>query len=48
MLFRKKTEMIDGADALPGHETPIPVVDQHVVLGTPIQPPFPDGIEIIW
>jgi peptide-methionine (S)-S-oxide reductase len=48
MLFRKKTEMIDAADALPGRETPIPVVDQHVVLGTPIQPPFPDGIETIY
>ena len=39
--------MIEPGDALPGRDTPIAVVDRHVVLGTPIQPPFPDGIETI-
>lgn len=48
MLFRSKTEMIEPGQALPGRDTPIPVVNQHVVLGTPIQPPFPDGIETIY
>jgi len=47
MLFRNKTEMIEPGDALPGRDTPIVVADRHVVLGTPIQPPFPDGIETI-
>ena len=29
-------------DTLPGRETSMPVVEPHVVLGTPIVPPFPD------
>ncbi|MDW3215516.1 MAG: peptide-methionine (S)-S-oxide reductase MsrA [Ilumatobacteraceae bacterium] len=48
MLFRKKTEMIEPSDALPGRDEPMPVVADHVVLGTPITPPFPDGIETIY
>ncbi len=40
--------MIDAADALSGRQTPIVVTNQHVVLGTPIQPPFPEGIAIIY
>ncbi len=48
MLFRKKTEMIEPGDALPGRDTPIPVVNEHVVLGTPIQPPFPEGHEVLY
>ncbi len=47
MLFRSKTEMIAADQALPGRDTPIAVVGPHVVLGTPIQPPFPAGIETI-
>ena len=47
MLFsRQKTQMIDASDALPGREAPaFPVPEQHAVLGTRIQPPFPDGME---
>ncbi len=48
MLFRKKTEMIDPSDALPGRDQEIPVVADHVVLGTSLTPPFPDGIETIY
>ena len=48
MLFRKKTEMIEPSDALPGRDEPMPVVADHVVLGTPITPPFPEGIETIY
>jgi peptide-methionine (S)-S-oxide reductase len=48
MLFRKKTEMIDPAEALPGRDTPMPVLHDHVVLGTPIVPPFPAGTETIY
>jgi peptide-methionine (S)-S-oxide reductase len=48
MLFRKKTEMIDPVDALPGRDIAMPVVHEHVVLGTPIVPPFPEGTETIY
>ncbi len=47
MLFGShKTQMIDPAEALPGRDQPaFPVPDTHAVLGTPIKPPFPDGLE---
>ena len=32
------------AQALPGRDTPLPVPARHDVLGTPLQPPFPDGL----
>ena len=44
-LFSKKAEMVAPEDALPGRETPMPVPDRHEVLGTPLQPPFPEGME---
>src|SRR3954454_1270330 len=48
MLFtRKKTAMPDAADALPGRDEEIPVPDRHEVLGTPLRPPFPEGIETV-
>jgi peptide-methionine (S)-S-oxide reductase len=40
--------MIEPSQALPGRDTPIPVIADHVVLGTPITPPFPDGTETIY
>ena len=33
--------------ALKGRETPLPTADTHFVLGTPIKPPFPDGIQTV-
>ena len=47
MLFaRKKTEMPDPADALPGREQrPFTVPERHYVLGTPLEPPYPAGLE---
>src|ERR687894_53368 len=43
---RHKTEMPDAAGALPGRDSvPFEVPDQHAVLGTRIQPPFPEGLE---
>jgi peptide-methionine (S)-S-oxide reductase len=47
MLFsRNKTQMIDAADALPGRDAPaFTIPDAHAVLGTPIKPPFPEGLE---
>ncbi len=44
-LFGDKTEMIEPADALPGRDEAMPVPARHEVLGTPIAPPFPDGLE---
>ncbi len=44
-LFRKKTELPSKADALAGRDTPMPVQDRHLVLGTPIDGPFPEGSE---
>ena len=45
-LFRDKTAMPDRADALPGRDTrPFHVPDTHFVLGTPLEPPFPEGVE---
>jgi peptide-methionine (S)-S-oxide reductase len=43
--FRHKTTMVDPADALPGRDTAMPVPGRHAVLGTPLQPPFPEGFE---
>ncbi len=44
-LFTKKTEQVSPEDALPGRDTPLQVPDRHEVLGTPLQPPFPEGME---
>jgi peptide-methionine (S)-S-oxide reductase len=44
-LTRHKTELRDPADTLAGREQPLPVPERHDVLGTPLQPPFPDGLE---
>jgi peptide-methionine (S)-S-oxide reductase len=44
-LFGSKTTMPSPGEALPGREEPMPVPDTHFVLGTPLEPPFPDGTE---
>jgi peptide-methionine (S)-S-oxide reductase len=46
MLWKKK-EIPTAEDALPGRPEPIPVPERHEVLGTPLLPPYPDGIEQI-
>src|SRR5205807_4754707 len=43
--LRHKTEMIDRDSALAGRSDPLPVADRHAVLGTPLRPPFPEGLE---
>jgi peptide-methionine (S)-S-oxide reductase len=43
--IRNKTTMVDPANALPGREKTMPVAGRHTVLGTPLQPPFPEGFE---
>jgi peptide-methionine (S)-S-oxide reductase len=44
-LFTKKTEQVTPEEALPGRDSALPVPERHEVLGTPLQPPFPDGLE---
>src|SRR6476660_6518998 len=39
-----KTTLIDPAQALPGREQQIAVPERHFVLGTPLKPPFPEGV----
>ncbi len=46
LFGRKKTAMVTADEALPGREQPgFAIPERHDVLGTPIQPPFPAGIE---
>jgi peptide-methionine (S)-S-oxide reductase len=46
MLFsRHKTRLPTPDEALPGRSYPLPVPDRHLVNGTPLVPPFPDGME---
>jgi peptide-methionine (S)-S-oxide reductase len=46
MLFlREKTKMIDPERALPGRSQQMPVPPMHEVLGNPMLPPFPEGLE---
>ena len=44
-LFGKPTRMVEREDALPGRDETMPVPAAHHVLGTPLAPPFPDGLE---
>ena len=49
MLNPEKTQMVSAEDALPGRSEPrFPVPETHAVLGTPLKPPFPDGIEVAY
>jgi peptide-methionine (S)-S-oxide reductase len=50
MLFstRNKLSLPSAEDALRGRDAAIPVPNAHTVLGTPLTPPFPDGIEVAY
>ena len=48
LFGRDKTSMISPDEALPGRDDVMPVADRHVVLGTPLQGPWPDGHEVIY
>jgi peptide-methionine (S)-S-oxide reductase len=37
--------MVAPEDALPGRDEAMTVPDRHEVLGTPLKPPFPEGLE---
>jgi peptide-methionine (S)-S-oxide reductase len=46
-LRRDKTTMTTPEDALPGRPTrPFAVPEKHFVLGTPLEPPFPEGLQM--
>jgi peptide-methionine (S)-S-oxide reductase len=45
VLFgRRQPEIVDQASALPGRATELHVPERHEVLGTPLKPPFPEGV----
>jgi len=44
-FFSKPTTMVTPEDALPGRDEPMRVPARHEVLGTPLEPPFPEGFE---
>ena len=46
-FLTKNRDLIAEPDALPGRDEAIPVPARHVVLGTPLLPPFPEGIEVV-
>ena len=46
MLFTRKSQTMPAPeDTLPGRPGAMPVTERHVVLDTPLEPPFPEGIE---
>ncbi|GLK77434.1 peptide methionine sulfoxide reductase MsrA [Methylopila jiangsuensis] len=45
-LARKPLDLPSAATALPGRGSPLPTADTHLVFGTPLKGPFPDGTEL--
>jgi peptide-methionine (S)-S-oxide reductase len=43
--FGKHTEPVTAEEALPGRDEKLTVPERHEVLGTPLEPPFPEGLE---
>ena len=43
----RKTAMVSAGDALTGRAERMLVAPKHAVLGTPMVPPFPAGVETI-
>ncbi len=48
MWLRSKPEMPTSQTALPGRATPLPVPERHEVLGAPLTPPWPAGMEVLY
>src|SRR5712691_5047315 len=44
-LFRDRTRTVEPHEALPGRDEPMRVPARHEVLDTPLEPPFPEGLE---
>jgi peptide-methionine (S)-S-oxide reductase len=40
----KNTKMVEPERALPGRDRELMVTNRHAVLGTPLKPPFPEGL----
>ncbi|MGH9034318.1 MAG: peptide-methionine (S)-S-oxide reductase MsrA, partial [Acidimicrobiia bacterium] len=47
MFGAQKTKMVEPERALAGRAQEMPVPERHFVLGTPLRPPFPEGLERI-
>ncbi len=45
---RKKLDLPTPDEALPGRDTRIAVPHKHAVLGTPLDPPYPDNLEVAY
>jgi peptide-methionine (S)-S-oxide reductase len=45
-LRQKKLDLPSPDEALPGHDTEMPVPARHAVLGTPLRGPWPAGLEV--
>jgi peptide-methionine (S)-S-oxide reductase len=45
LFARGKTTLVDPENALPGRDTPVRLPEKHFVLGTPLAPPYPEGME---
>jgi peptide-methionine (S)-S-oxide reductase len=45
LFTREEPRMVTPDRALPGRDEPIDVPERHDVLGTPLRPPFPEGLE---
>ena len=44
-FFDRKLRVPSPEEALPGRAERMPVPERHTVLGTPLSPPYPDGLE---
>ncbi|MEM7409697.1 MAG: peptide-methionine (S)-S-oxide reductase MsrA [Myxococcota bacterium] len=47
-FFSKKLELPAPGEALPGRDAQMPVAEKHAVLRTPMEPPFPEGLEDVY
>ncbi|MGF1661307.1 MAG: peptide-methionine (S)-S-oxide reductase MsrA [Kineosporiaceae bacterium] len=43
-----KQRMVTAEEALPGRDAAVAVPARHTVLGNPLTPPFPDGLEVAY
>jgi peptide-methionine (S)-S-oxide reductase len=48
MFGVNKQSMVTKESALTGRDTPIQVAERHVVLGSPLQGPWPEGVEVLY
>jgi peptide-methionine (S)-S-oxide reductase len=44
-LFQKSVQQVSAEEALPGRDEQLAVPERHEVLGTPLVPPFPEGLD---